>query len=104
MVDPGEYTLTVTGMGDYTGAKTVHFYVYKNNGDTFPLQIDREFQEDEDGYFYVNMPGDGQSVYDKNGNEITIPAENNPKTHREKGRKRYGKGLVEAGRRAEIAG
>ena len=80
VVDPGEYTLTVTGMGDYTGAKTVHFYVYKNNGEAFPLQIDRDFQEDEDGYFYVNMPGDGQSVYDKNGNEITIPAEHNPKT------------------------
>ena len=86
VINLGEYTLTVTGMGDYTGAKTVHFYVYKDNGNTFPLQIDHDFQEDEDGYFYVNMPGEEYPIerYNEETGESeyieTIPVEHNPKT------------------------
>ncbi len=52
----GDYTLTVTGMGDYTGSKSVSFTVTDVR---IYLSIDTDYSEGEDGYYYVNMPTTG---------------------------------------------
>ena len=52
----GDYTLTVTGMGDYTGSQSVSFNV---TDCPEGLSIDTDYSEGEDGYYYVNMPTTG---------------------------------------------
>ena len=80
----GDYTLHLTGTGDYMGSKVVSFLVYKSDGKDFPFQIDNDFRLEDDGYFYVNLPlgGYSEDVYDEEYNwieEIWHDAEKCPK-------------------------
>jgi hypothetical protein len=51
-VEPGEYTATFTGIGQYSGRFSVDFTVK-----VFPLclEIDEDYTEGEEGYFYINI-------------------------------------------------
>ena len=57
IAENGTYTLTIEAIsgneGNYTGSKTASFSVYN-----YPqgLSLDNDFNEDEIGYYYVNMP------------------------------------------------
>ena len=80
VIELGEYILTVNGIGDYVGSKSIYFYVYESDGTPFPLETDDDFDSYEDGYFYVRMPrseGDWYDYGDPTGN--WHDAEDNPR-------------------------
>ena len=58
----GEYLMTINGIGDYIGSKSVHFYVCKlGEGEKFPFQIDKDFKFEDAGYYYVTLPKKGEA-------------------------------------------
>ena len=63
--DKGTYTLTLTGINDYTGSKSVNFTV---SDCPEGLSVDDDYQSDQIGYYYVNMPSGAD-----NTKTITIP-------------------------------
>ena len=66
----GEYLMTINGIGDYIGSKSVHFYVCKlGEGEKFPFQIDKDFKFEDAGYYYVTLPNDDEA----NPKVINIP-------------------------------
>ncbi len=66
--DKGEYTLTITGMGDYSGSHTFHFTV-----DDIPdgLLVDNDYNHTEAGYYYVNMPSSDTKILTLNDASVT---------------------------------
>ena len=63
--DKGTYTLTLTGKNGYTGSKSVNFTV---SDCPEGLSVDDDYQSDQTGYYYVNMPSGSD-----NTKTITIP-------------------------------
>ena len=57
----GAYTVTVTGEGNYTGSQSVSYVV--SNVPAW-LQIDSGKKPGEEGYYYVNMPTNGEAEYE----------------------------------------
>jgi hypothetical protein len=55
----GDYTLTITGTGTkgngYYGSQIVSFTIVQ-------FSIDNSFNQDEAGYYYINMPGVGTNT------------------------------------------
>ena len=58
--DMGDYTLTITGKGDYSGSQTFHFTVVPYIPDG--LSVDNDYSYPEAGYYYVNMPSSGTTT------------------------------------------
>ena len=67
--DKGEYTLTITGKGDYSGSQTFHFTVgpYIPDG----LSVDNDYSYTEAGYYYVKIPSSGATTLTFNDASVT---------------------------------
>ena len=63
VTDKGNYTLTIEGIGSYSGSKTINFTV---SDCPEGLSIDDSYTKGQDGYYYVNMPQTGSKT-------LTIP-------------------------------
>ena len=64
----GDYTLTVTGTGDYSGSQTFSFTVVDIPSTPSGLSVDKDYTYPSAGYFYVNMPTTGTTT-------VTLPDE-----------------------------
>ena len=54
--DKGDYTLTITGSGNYSGSQTFYFTVGDIPATPSGMSVDNGYSYPEAGYFYVNMP------------------------------------------------
>ena len=68
VTDEGDYTLTITGMGSYSGSQTVTFSVSECPEG---LSIDNDFTKGQDGFYYVNMPITGTNTLTFSNSNIT---------------------------------
>ena len=73
----GSYTVTVTGMGSYSGSLELPYTVsYKPVG----ISIDNDYASDQTGYYYVNVPQSGSlplpstSISPHRSRSMTMPA------------------------------
>ena len=66
--DTGDYTLTVTGTGDYSGSQAFSFTVVDIPSTPSGLSVDDDYTYPSAGYFYVNMPTTGTTT-------VTLPDE-----------------------------